>query len=130
MMQKLSIMLALTVACCIVTQSASQTPGKEETEGIAMLSDQDKEALELGRKVINVKAALQTPEKRTSIEAIRDLGLDSRYYIMVRGWIRQHISMTESYRGTTTYHDSEDRKKEVDGRIKALQKALRAIDLE
>ena len=98
-----------------------------ENEG---LSEQQKEALALGLKVIEVKAALEKPEMEGSIDVIKSLGQDSRYYVMVRGWIRQHIEMTESYQGTSTYRESKKRKKEVDGRITALKKMLRAIDLE
>ena len=94
------------------------------------LSEEDLHALELGRKIIRAKAALQEPGKQGSIAAIKDLGLDSRYYVLVRGWIVQHISMTESYKGTSTYKNSDKRRKEIDGRIAALQKMLRATDLE
>lgn len=90
----------------------------------------DEEAMVLGRQVLAVKEALQAPEDPASLEAIKGLGQDSRYYVMVRGWIVQHIQMAESYRGTSDYKNKPERKLEVEKRISALQKALRLIDLE
>lgn len=125
------IMVAvLVMLCSIATQVVFPVEWKENPQCIEQLSDQDKHALELGRAVLKVKNALQRPEKQGAIDAIRELGLKSKYFVMVRGWIILHIRMTESYRGTTTYAKSEERKKEVEDRIKALGKMLQAIDLE
>lgn len=130
-MKKVSVAMVSTVLCCIAIQFVPSVEGKERGEkNTGKLSAQDMHALELGRKVVKVKAALQSPEKQASMDTIRDLGLDSRYYVMVRGWISQHISMTESYRDTSPYRESAKRKKEVDDRIAALRRVLRAIDLE
>ncbi|MDH3585004.1 MAG: hypothetical protein OER86_12400 [Phycisphaerae bacterium] len=125
----LLVVAALSWAIGPIDSSAS---GGEETPPPAAtaLGPKDREALELGRKVIKVRAALEKPEKKQSLDNIRSLGLDSRYYVMVRGWITQHISMTESYRGTSTYRESAERRKQVEDRVIALRKALRAIDLE
>ena len=129
-MRKGLAMLTLAMLYGMATQFVLPVAGKENVQSAKTLSEQDKHALEVGRKVIKIKSAFQSPERQSSIDAVRDLGLDSRYYVMVRGWILQHISMTESYRGTTTYAKSEQRKKEIEGRIAALRKMLRAIDLE
>ncbi len=127
-MKRLTIVLALVVLCgCANTDNASTA---EQEAGNTTLTKEDKHALELGRKIIRIKAALQIPEKQASVDAVTELGLDSRYYVMVRGWILQHINMTQSYLGTTTYKESEQRKSEIDDRIASLQKMLRAIDLE
>ena len=90
----------------------------------------DEEAMALGRRVLAVKTAFEHPEAPESLEAIRALGNDSRYYVMVRGWVIQHLQMAESYMGTSSYRDDPVRKQAVDERIAALKKALRAIDLE
>ncbi len=111
-------------------KSVAQPSIEERRSPESRLSKEDVHALELGRKVIRVKSALKAPEKRASIDAVRELGLDSRYYVMVRGWILQHISMTESYKGTSVYKESEQRRKEIDKRVLGLRKMLRAIDLE
>lgn len=90
----------------------------------------NEDALELGNQVLAVEAALQDPGAESSLEAVRRLGLQTRHYVMVRGWLLQHIGMAESYRGTAAYGDSEQRRNEIEDRIAALQKMLRAIDLE
>lgn len=94
------------------------------------LAPEDRQALELGHQVHAVEEGFQNPEAEASIEAVRRLGLQTRHYVMVRGWILQQISMAESYRGTSAYSESEQRRAEIDGRIAALQKMLRSIDLE
>jgi len=94
------------------------------------LTVKDKEALELGRKVLAVKTALQDPCENASMKAIKDLGNDSRYYVLARGWIQQHLKMTESYRDTAKYRESAQEKKRVDQRIHCLKKMIRSLDLE
>lgn len=102
----------------------------DKSKNTVNLSEVDKQAMELGRKVLKVKEALKNPDKKESFEAIKSLGHDSRYYVLVRGWLTQHIHMTESYKGTSKYKSSKDYKKKIDARQLALQKMLRAIDLE
>ena len=115
---------------CFILASVLVFPAPADQPTPPKLSPQDQQALDLGRKVIKARAALKVPAKQTSIETIRELGLDSRYYVMTRGWITQHISMAESYRGTSKYRQDETYRKEIDDRITALRKLLRAIDLE
>lgn len=90
----------------------------------------DEEAMVLGRQVLAVKQALENPEAPESMAAVTALGQDSRYYVMVRGWVVQHIQMAESFRGTSEYKQSPDRQLEVEKKISAYQKLLRMIDLE
>lgn len=118
-----------TVASCVFAILLA-SPSYADQATPPSLSPQDQQALELGRKVIKARHALKTPGRQSSIADIRDLGLDSRYYVMTRGWITQHISMAESYRGTSKYKQDEKWRKEIDDRITALKKLLRAIDLE
>ena len=108
-------------------QSAAE--GKP-TAGSSGLSEEDQHALEVGRKVVRLRAALKTPDSPEAVKAVQSLGLDSRYYVMVRGWVVQHIHMAESYRGTTTYNNSAAYREKVDGQIAAYKKLLRRIDLE
>jgi hypothetical protein len=127
-MKQLILALALSVLSgCGLTPVATDAGAGA---GNGPLTPEDKHALQLGYQVYAVEAALQSPEAESSIDAVRKLGLQTRHYVMVRGWILQHISMAESYRRTTAYRESEQRKSEVDGRIAALQEMLRAIDLE
>lgn len=90
------------------------------------LDPADREALELGRRVLAVQAALADPEAPDALAAISALGLDSRHYTMVRGWLMQQLlgdlSIAEANPG--------DIPPRIEQRIEFLQRAIRAIDLE
>jgi hypothetical protein len=120
-------MLALSALCGC---STSMSPIDTTEEVTSALSQEDRYALSLGQKILKIEEALKHPEKKESIDAVKDLGLMTRNYAMVRGWVLQHISMAESYRDVSNYNVSEEYKKKVEDRIKALKKMLRAIDLE
>jgi hypothetical protein len=88
--------------------------------------DGDVEALALGRQVLAVRRALQDPTAPGALEALRALGTDSRYYVMVRGWLAQQLqgdlSILEASGGEVSA--------EVTARVDLLRRAIRAIDLE
>ena len=87
---------------------------------------EDRDALELGYRVQAVREAIQHPEAPHALEAITDLGHDQRYYVMVRGWLvyqRQgDMSIAAASRGQAPKH--------IRARIRFLDRAIRAIDLE
>lgn len=86
----------------------------------------DPAALELGRKVLAVRHAIQTPGSANAMQAVTDLGHDQRYYAMVRGWLSCQLEADKSIlaaAGEQTPH-------EVRERITFLEQAIRAIDLE
>ena len=89
-------------------------------------ADDDRAALELGRKVLAVRRAIEHPQAPGALEAVKALGLDSRHYVMVRGWLRQQLS------GDTSIRDASGEKtpRAIVDRIAFLEKAIRAIDLE
>lgn len=113
-----------------VTLSACSTLDDKKTPGVNGLSEQDQYALEVGRKVLDIQEALKKPEQPASIEAVRALGLDSRHYVMVRGWLVQELRSAESWQETSTYQTSPAYKNRIDKRISALRRMIRAIDLE
>ena len=87
---------------------------------------EDQAALELGRRVEAVRKAIQHPEAPDALQAITDLGHDQRYYVMVRGWLayqrRGDKSIVDASRGQAPEH--------IKARIRFLDQAIRAIDLE
>jgi hypothetical protein len=87
---------------------------------------EDQAALELGRRVQAVREAIQHPEAPDALEAVTDLGRDQRYYVMVRGWLAYQrqgdISIVAANRGQAPEH--------IHARIRFLDQAIRAIDLE
>lgn len=106
------------------------TPASQRAPSSSELTTDDQEALELGKKVLAVKTALESPCELSSMKAVKDLGHDSRYYVLTRGWIQQHLKMAESYRDTAKYRNSADEQKRVEQRIQCLQKMIRTLDLE
>jgi len=98
---------------------AADRPG--ECTGI-----EDQAALELGYRVQAVREAIQHPEAPHALEAITDLGRDQRYYVMVRGWLTYQrqgdMSIVAARRGQAPEH--------IHARIRFLDQAIRAIDLE
>ena len=87
---------------------------------------QDRQALQLGRKVLAVKAAIQKPTSPDAMKAIKDLGLDSRHYVMVRGWLSMQLKGDESILNASKGKT----RPEIRERVEFLKRAIRAIDLE
>ena len=86
----------------------------------------DEQALGLGRKVFAVQMAIRDPGAQGAMDAITDLGLDSRYYVMVRGWLSQQLAGDLSIANAS----GDTAPERVHQRIEFLQRAIRAIDLE
>lgn len=82
--------------------------------------------MELGRKVLAVREAIQTPGATNAMQAITDLGHDQRYYVMVRGWLACQLEGDRSILATAGGQTPD----EVRARIHFLEQAIRAIDLE
>ena len=86
----------------------------------------DEHALWLGHKVLAIAEAIRSPGNPRAMDSVLALGRDSRYYVMVRGWLSMQLegdmSILQARRG--------DVSPEVAARIAFLQKAIRAIDLE
>jgi hypothetical protein len=87
----------------------------------------DDAALELGRRVLAVQRAIANPRAPDAMDAIVDLGTDSRYYVMVRGWLAMQLQGD-----TSILSAAGDRggRPEIEARVAFLEAAIRAIDLE
>jgi len=90
------------------------------------LSPEDQLALELGRKVSALAAALKDPRKPGAMQAVVHLGLDQRYYGLVRGWLSQQLEADLSIRDAGAGRTPDL----IVKRIEFLERAIRAIDLE
>lgn len=86
----------------------------------------DTEALRLGQRVFAVQSALDDPAAHGALQAVTDLGLDSRYYVMVRGWLGLQLEGDRSIAESS----QDDVSPEIERRIEFLEQAIRAIDLE
>ena len=86
----------------------------------------DTEAARLGQRVFAVQSALDDPAAPGALQAVTDLGLDSRYYVMVRGWLGLQLEGDRSI----VESSQNDVSPEIERRIEFLEQAIRAIDLE
>ncbi|MCP3867085.1 MAG: hypothetical protein GY703_03135 [Gammaproteobacteria bacterium] len=117
----LMISVLLLVSLTVLVEADTPTP----TANPAARLD-ERGLLELGRKVLAVREAIDNPTAPGSMDAITDLGRDQRYYVMVRGWLAYQLvgdqSILETAEGQT--------RKRILNRIHFLKKGIRAIDLE
>ena len=86
----------------------------------------DADAYDLGRKVLAIQGALANPVVPEAIDAVKALGQDSRYYVMVRGWLSMQLSADQSIASAR----GDDVPGHIRERIEFLERAIRAIDLE
>ena len=82
---------------------------------------------QIGTMVLAIQAALKAPEDPKSLETIAKYGTDSRYYVMIRGWLVQVKSGVASQLAATK---DPALKAKHQQRFTFLKKALRRIDLE
>ncbi len=88
--------------------------------------DSDERARDLGRKVIAIQNAIADPASGGALEAVTELGQDSRYYVMVRGWLSLQLEGDLSIANAQGQSVSS----KIEERIAFLKRAIRAIDLE
>jgi hypothetical protein len=89
-------------------------------------SGQIDEATRIGQQVLAIKAALDNPGTPDAMQAVMDLGTDSRYYVMVRGWLSLQLKGDRNIANASQGEVSP----EIERRIEFLEQAIRAIDLE
>lgn len=123
------VLLAASFVCAaaFTAWSVSAKAAGEKTEpGAATLTEEDRAALEVGRRVLAVQRAIEHSGAPESLDAVKALGLDTRYFVMVRGWLAEQLRADASIRDATKNHAPQ----RIKDRIAFLEKAMRAIDLE
>jgi len=85
------------------------------------------EEFRIGLMVKAIQAALRAPEELGSLTVVVEYGRDSRYYVMIRGWLVQELQGTESQLASN--RDGEARIR-LTTKTEFLKKAIRMIDLE
>jgi len=116
--------LVLLVACLTLGAFGAAPGPTGPAEATSVTEDED--ALELGRKVLALREAIRNPGAPDAMKAVTDLGLDQRYYVMVRGWLAYQLRGDRSIRDAS----GEQTPRAVRQRIAFLEDAIRAIDLE
>jgi len=106
--------------------SVEKTTPKQPISASSQLSKKSEE-YQIGIMVKAISAALKTPKDPKSLSTIIKYGHDSRYYVMIRGWLVQELQGVESQHRAT--RDPEAREK-FSSQLSMLKKAIRRIDLE
>ncbi|WP_185817608.1 hypothetical protein [Shewanella atlantica] len=100
------------------------------------------EEYKIGVMVKALSRAIASPDAPDSLQIITRYGTDSRYYVMIRGWLVQELSGVQSQLDATKDHKTKghktnDHKTKDDSaktalieRVSFLTKAIRRIDLE
>lgn len=103
----LLFLLAALAGCCTAPQSTEEQ--------------------RLGKMIEQVGYAIKHPNSDNALEIITQAGTDSRYYVMIRGWLVQELQGVQSQFNAT--RNSADKDK-FQTKITFLHQAIRRIDLE
>jgi hypothetical protein len=121
-----NIALSIALLCLTILPTLAATPHPTRPRKSPPLTQADRDALELGRKILAAQAAIKNPAAPGSMKAITDLGHDQRYYVMTRGWLAYQLQADQSIRSAR-----KDRTpKAITDRIAFLKKAMRRLDME
>ena len=69
-----------------------------------------------------------TDAQPDSLELIYQYGTDSRYYVMIRGWLVQELTGVQSQ--LDAYKQQDKRRQQLAHKVSFLKQAIRRIDLE
>ncbi|NRD75829.1 hypothetical protein HQQ94_21940 [Shewanella sp. VB17] len=84
-----------------------------------------------GIMIEEISIALDNPDLSSSLITIMKYGTDSRYYVMIRGWLTQELNGVQSQLDAIgeKQQDSEHKQKFTE-KVYFLKQAIRRIDLE
>ena len=81
----------------------------------------------IGVMVKAVDAAINSATPQ-SLTVIANYGTDSRYYVMIRGWLVQELTGAQSQ--LEVYRQQDERRQQLEHKVHFLKQAIRRIDLE
>ena len=116
---------------CLITISLvalllCKTGVAEELRDYHGLSQQSEE-YNIGIMVKSIQSAIDHPEQHDSLTTIFEYGGDSRYYVMIRGWLMQELASAKSQQSAVKDTAA---KEKISRKVQFLQQAIRGIDLE
>lgn len=94
---------------------------------IQAAENSDQEAIRIGTMVQEIQQALKKSDEKASLETITKYGTDSRYYVMIRGWLHELLKGTQSQLKAAK---NPELQKNHSQREAFLKQAIRRIDLE
>lgn len=69
-----------------------------------------------------------TDARPDSLELIYQYGTDSRYYVMIRGWLIQELTGVQSQ--LDAHRQQDEHRQQLEHKVNFLKQAIRRIDLE
>lgn len=85
------------------------------------------EEYKIGVMIKALSRAIASPDEPDSLQIITQYGTDSRYYVMIRGWLVQVLSGVQSQLDANR---NDKTKEKLIERVAFLTQAIRRIDLE
>lgn len=117
-------LLSLTTLIVLASNPANEINNTFDTE---VVSQKKIEQQAIGEMIQQLQVAINSPTDDNALQTISKFGADSRYYLMVRGWLVQKLSGVQS---RLAVQNSESKQEVLVAEVNALKKAIRAIDLE
>ncbi|WP_299790530.1 hypothetical protein [uncultured Shewanella sp.] len=119
--------LQTLAAVSITSYLSAQEPVFTTSKSTSLSEEQKSEEYRIGVMVKALSAAITSPAEPESLEIITRYGTDSRYYVMIRGWLVQELSGVQSQLDANR---NDKAKEQLIERVALLSKAIRRIDLE
>ncbi|WP_428637336.1 hypothetical protein [Shewanella sp.] len=120
----LALLIAFLLTGCADSPGLSEEESQAQSQVQAQTQAQT-EQQELGVMVQALQQAIATPSAE-HLEVIARYGTDSRYYVMIRGWLVQQLSGLESQLAA----HGDQAPEALRAQAEHLKAAIRRIDLE
>ena len=117
-------LLSLTTLIVLTLNPVNEINNTFDTE---VVSKKKTEQQAIGEMIQQLQIAINSPTDGNALQTISKFGTDSRYYLMVRGWLVQKVRGTES---RLQAQKSQSKREVLMTEVDALKQAIRAIDLE
>jgi len=139
---KTAVVFTLSLACLLPSQASAgisitsylsaQEPVFSTPKTVSKEAEPLSEEYQIGVMVKALSRAIASADEPDSLHIITQYGTDSRYYVMIRGWLVQELSGVQSQLDATRGHKTEDHsaKEKLTERVGFLTQAIRRIDLE
>jgi len=82
---------------------------------------------QIGVMIQQLQVAIKSPQDKKSLSVISKYGTDSRYYVMIRGWLVQEMIGVKSQ---LDVQQDQQKSAEIQIQYNFLKQAIRSIDLE
>lgn len=118
------LLISVNAASLLVADELPQAERVNAGQGNRLAQSEE---YQIGLMVKAVAQAIKHPEKSESMQVLVQHGMDSRYYVMIRGWLFQELKGAESLMQA---HKDAVIKAKFRLKVDFLKRAIRRIDLE